>query len=117
MGHTAFGLGDEYDGGTGAGAAPDVAGPAASAAEYPNISRTPDRQLLPWRDLVLPGTRLPTRRAPPGTVGAFEGADYVMTGAFRPEFDCRMRTLGQPFCAVCRRAIRRQVLRYVTNTG
>ena len=40
------------------------------------------------------------------TVGAFEGADTWHCGAFRPQFNCYMRALGQPFCAVCQRRIR-----------
>lgn len=43
---------------------------------------------------------------PPGTVGAFEGAKYYRCGLFRPSYDCRMRNLGVPFCAVCQDAIR-----------
>lgn len=42
---------------------------------------------------------------PPGTVGAFEGAHYYHCGAYRPEFNCRMRQLGQPYCGVCRKRI------------
>jgi hypothetical protein len=43
--------------------------------------------------------------APPGTVGAFEGAHYYHCGAYRPEYNCLMRALDQPFCAACRRVI------------
>jgi hypothetical protein len=43
---------------------------------------------------------------PAGTVGLFEGAHYYHCGAFRPEFNCKMRVLGEPFCAVCRERIR-----------
>ncbi|HKP45959.1 MAG TPA: M64 family metallopeptidase, partial [Pyrinomonadaceae bacterium] len=40
-----------------------------------------------------------------GTVGLFEGADYYHCGVWRPEFNCRMRNLSQPFCGVCQQAI------------
>ena len=30
--------------------------------------------------------------------GLFEGAHYYHCGAFRPEYDCKMRELGVPFC-------------------
>ena len=42
-------------------------------------------------------------------MGLFEGAHYYHCGAFRPEFHCRMRALGNPFCAVCRREIERVI--------
>jgi hypothetical protein len=46
---------------------------------------------------------------PTGTVGAFEGAHYFHCGAYRPEYDCKMRNLSVPFCAVCREVITRRV--------
>jgi hypothetical protein len=39
-------------------------------------------------------------------VGAFEGARYFHCGIYRPEFNCKMRVLSLPFCAVCQRRIR-----------
>ncbi len=43
-----------------------------------------------------------------GRVGAFEGADYLEHGYYRPQQDCIMFTRDDvPFCAVCRRAINR----------
>jgi len=35
----------------------------------------------------------------------FEGADYFHCGVYRPEFDCRMRNINRPFCAVCQQVI------------
>jgi hypothetical protein len=41
-----------------------------------------------------------------GKVGAFEGANYLERGYYRPQEDCIMFTRDDvPFCAVCRRAI------------
>ncbi len=40
-----------------------------------------------------------------GTVGLFEGAHYSHCGAYRPEYDCKMRNLGVPLCRVCRQVI------------
>ena len=42
---------------------------------------------------------------PAGTVGLFEGAHYYHCGAYRPEYDCKMRALSVPFCRVCQHAI------------
>jgi IgA Peptidase M64 len=46
---------------------------------------------------------------PPATVGAYEGAGYYHCGLYRPQFDCRMRALGNPFCAVCQGVIRQVI--------
>jgi hypothetical protein len=127
MGHTAFGLADEYPAKAGC-SVPDAGHDVHPGPEpdYPNVTLDPLRGRLKWSDLVDAGTSLPTMRTPDparcdvrpsplpaGTVGAFEGADYHRAGVYRPEYDCMMRTLGAPFCAVCRREIRRQVLRYI----
>jgi hypothetical protein len=117
MGHSHFGLADEYPSlrdcheeghGQYAGAEPGE----------PNVSTHPDARK--WANLVTPGVALPTTRNPDcsdcdhqpspireGTVGAFEGARYYRCGMFRPSYDCRMRTLGPPFCAICQATIRR----------
>jgi hypothetical protein len=44
--------------------------------------------------------------SPAATVGAYEGAGYFHCALYRPQFDCRMRALGNPFCAVCQDVIR-----------
>jgi len=45
-----------------------------------------------------------------GQVGAFEGANYEATGAYRPQADCVMFTRDPvPFCAVCQRALSRVI--------
>ncbi len=51
-------------------------------------------------------------------VGAFEGAGYEAHGLFRPQVDCIMFSKGlKPYCAVCRRAIRRIIGLYREDTG
>ncbi|MGO9403517.1 MAG: IgA Peptidase M64 [Terriglobales bacterium] len=47
-----------------------------------------------------------------GKVGAFEGANYVAKGYYRPQLDCIMFTRHKTFCAVCRRAIERVIGMY-----
>lgn len=48
-----------------------------------------------------------------GQVGAFEGANYIAHGFYRPALDCIMFTKGaKPFCPVCARAIERTIARY-----
>jgi hypothetical protein len=111
LGHSAFHLTDEYT-----DARDNSTGGEPTA---PNATTDTNRATTKWYDLILPATPLPTmsnpncansdNRASPvaaGTVGLFEGSDRSRCGAYRPEHDCYMRTLGTPFCAVCRRAIR-----------
>jgi hypothetical protein len=118
MGHTAFGFADEYEYYAGCGV--DVGHDQYLGAEpaEPNVTANSNGNTIKWKDLVLPGTAVPTTAnadctqcdpqpspVPSGTVGAFEGGRYFHCGVYRPEFDCRMRALGFPFCAVCERRI------------
>jgi len=124
MGHTAFGFADEYEYYQGCGSG--EAGHdhyAGSEPIEPNVTATIAPGQLKWRNLVDPSTAVPTTAnpncsqcdplagspVPAGTVGAFEGARYFHCGAYRPEFTCRMRALGNPFCGVCQDVIRRHL--------
>lgn len=111
LGHSAFGLADEYpydSGNTYGGIEPS----------QPNITKNTNKATIKWKDLIAGPTAVPTQSnpdctqedlnpspVPAGTVGAFEGAGYFHCGLFRPEFDCEMRALGKPFCAVCKKRI------------
>ena len=119
MGHTAFGLADEYS--TYAGCSSGETGHdtySGTEPTQPNITADTDRATIKWSALIAAATALPTTvnancaqcdtqasPVPAGTVGAFTGAGYFHCGLYRPEYDCEMRTLGQPFCAVCRGVI------------
>jgi hypothetical protein len=123
MGHSAFDLADEYEyyRGCTSGETDRNVHPAGEPTE-PNVTLNADAATLKWRHLVTPGTAIPTTThancaicdpqaepAPTGRVGAFVGAHYYHCGAFRPVFDCRMRTLGRPFCPVCQERIRQRI--------
>jgi hypothetical protein len=109
IGHSAFGLADEYEnGGTASGTEP----------LEPNVTYDANRLTNKWRDLIAASTPMPSScntgcagctppATPPaaGAVGAYEGAYYVKCGAFRPLPSCYMRDYG-PFCPVCARVIR-----------
>jgi hypothetical protein len=120
LGHSAFGLADEYEYWAGCGVDTDRNNHPAAEPSEPNVTAT----LVPlkWSSLVMPGTAIPTtnnancavcdpQANPVGatTVGAFEGAHYYHCDAYRPQYDCKMRALGHDWCAVCRQKIR-QVL-------
>lgn len=117
MGHTAFGLADEYESWAGCGVDTDHDQHQPVEPAYPNVTIDSSALTIKWRGL-LTTHQLPTTRnadctkcdqqpspVPPGTVGAFEGAHYYHCGAYRPEFNCRMRQLGHPYCAVCQKRI------------
>lgn len=118
MGHTAFGLADEYE--YYQSCAQDSGHDKHSGSEpsQPNITTNKNRNTTKWRNLILPSTLVPTTSngnckkcdpqptpVPAGTVGLFEGADYYHCNVYRPEFNCRMRSINFPFCAVCQQAI------------
>ncbi len=128
MGHSAFGLADEYDYWAGCGVDTDRNNHPPGEPGQPNVTLDSNRATNKWRDLIAAATPMPTmanpdctqcdRRpspVPAGTVGAFEGAHYYHCGAYRPEYDCRMRALGQPFCAVCERVIERALQPFLPN--
>jgi hypothetical protein len=121
LGHTAFGFADEYEYYAGCGSGEtghDVY--AGGEPIEPNVTRNVMRPTLKWASSLTSQTdALPTthnalcsqcdpqpnpREA--DYVGLYEGARYMHCGVYRPSFDCRMRRLGKPFCAVCQRTIR-----------
>jgi len=121
MGHSAFGLADEYEYyvGCGSGEAGHDTYAGGEPVE-PNVSHDSQRFACKWTSSMTSATdALPTTKnancaqcdpqpnpKPADYVGAYEGGRYMHCGVYRPSFDCRMRTLGRPFCAVCQRVIR-----------
>lgn len=112
IGHSAFGLADEY-GGNGTGTPPGE--PA-----QPNVTRNTDRVTNKWGDLIAGTTPMPSAcdascvastcvpppmPPAPGAVGTYEGAIYSDCNTYRPLPSCYMRNYA-PFCPVCARVIR-----------
>jgi hypothetical protein len=110
LGHSAFGLADEYDYG-----GPDNFN---DVADEPNVSTDGNPATCKWSALVTAGPGNPTRAnpncgatdpgpspVPAGTVGTFEGAKYSHCGCFRPVWNCKMRDTGAAFCPVCTETI------------
>jgi hypothetical protein len=120
MGHTAFGFADEYGYYQGCGSGETGHDQYNSSEPHePNVTANTNKSTLKWRKhLTNPSDTLPTttnancsdcdsQQNPKaaGYVGAYEGARYYHCGCYRPSFNCRMRELGQPFCAVCQDVI------------
>ena len=106
LAHNLAGLGDEYVGTV----TYETGAPVKLEPWEPNITALHDPSALKWRDLVEPGTPVPTPLSYAGKVGAFEGAGYEARGLYRPEATCIMsaRTVVA-FCRVCQRAINRVI--------
>ncbi len=128
MGHTAFGFADEYCFYRGCGL--DTGHDHYTGAEpgQPNITTVTDRSTIKWGSLIASTTAMPTMSNPDctqcnngpslhpaGTVGTFEGAGYYHCGLYRGEYACRMRSLGNPYCAVCQAVIRRTLSPYMAS--
>ncbi len=112
IGHSAFGLADEYGGD----------GSATPPGEFPepNMTRNTDRATNKWNTYIDAATPMPSRCDPgcaastcvppampalPGAVGTYEGGKYSNCNTYRPLPSCYMRDYA-PFCPVCADVIR-----------
>ncbi len=117
LGHSAFGLADEYEYWAGCGSDGDAQNnhPPFEPGE-PNVTIQTVREQVKWNDLIEPATPIPTTindncdfcdnqwfPLTEFTVGTYEGADYYHCDAYRPQFFCMMRDRTDYFCAVCQR--------------
>jgi hypothetical protein len=97
IGHSFGQLGDEYSDYT----------PGYSGSERPNTTAETRREYIKWTKWISSSTPVPT----PATSqysdipGLFEGACYESKGWYRPKLNCKMKSLGIPFCEVCREQI------------
>jgi IgA peptidase M64 len=129
LGHSAFGLADEYESYAGCASGETTQNRyTGTEPPEPNVTINTNRTTNKWRQFVAASTAMPTTTnadctkcdpqaspVPARTVGTFEGGRFFHCGIWRPEFNCRMRTLGQPFCAVCQDRIRRTLAPYMAS--
>jgi hypothetical protein len=89
LGHSMAQLADEYAGG----------GVCNSATEPPNVNSTSQtaRESIKWKHWIEPSTAIPTLTTTPATPGLYEGSSYCDKGLYRPTYNSKMRSLGQPF--------------------
>jgi hypothetical protein len=127
-GHTAFGFADEYCYYQGCGIDTDRNQYTGSEPGQPNITANNNRNTIKWAGLIAASTPMPTMPNPncancnngpnpvaADTVGAFEGAGYFHCGLYRGQYACRMRALGNPYCAVCQQVIRQTLAPYMPS--
>jgi len=55
------------------------------------------RSTIKWRQWIASSTPLPTSGTAMGVPGAYQGARYCPSGMYRPTYNSKMRSLGQPF--------------------
>ena len=120
-GHAWFGLADEY-------CTAGTNNYSGSEPGEPNVTKVSTRSGLKWAHRV--GATLATvsnpdctqcntaaSPKPVGTVGLFEGAKYHHCKLYRPEHDCKMRSVEKPFCAVCSERIVKELKRKKNVVG
>ncbi|HZF99448.1 MAG TPA: M64 family metallopeptidase, partial [Chitinophagales bacterium] len=91
FGHSFAGLADEYG------------GSYCNGLEKPNVTQETNPNLIKWKNWINPGTPIPTPAFTNcGNEGLYNGGNYCTNGWYRPRCDCKMRTLNQPLCAVCK---------------
>lgn len=110
LAHT-FGLYDEYENACG------VADESGSTMKTPNISSSSKSPL--WRNQVNDAWYVKTKShstdcdfeppVPQVPIGAFAGGYYRHVKYYRPAEKCRMRSLNDDFCAVCKAQINLQI--------
>lgn len=113
FGHSFGGLADEYA----YDEAPSPLYPYSVEPWEPNITTLVHFEDK-WKDMVEPGTPVPTK---PQTdekllytkVGVYEGGGYTKKGIYRPTTECRMKINEAPvFCPVCQRSLERTIRFY-----
>lgn len=110
LGHSAFGLADEYG--------DSIATWSLGEPSEPNVTTITDRATTKWHDKIAAATPLPTQlntgcaaqttAASPvaaDVIGLFAGGSRAYCGIYHPRHTCRMRVLGNDFCPVCQDAI------------
>ena len=81
--------------------------------EETNVTFQTDLEYIPWRVWVEPDIPLPTPEDQYEGVGLYEGAKYHDTGTYRPRQTCMMRTIGHPYCEICKEALVLNLYNYV----
>ena len=107
LGHTFGLLADEYTGGA-------YACNNSMEPSQVNVTRESTRNSIKWSYWIDPDTPVPALETTPGVVSAYEGARYCESGLYRPTFNSKMRSLGQPFEQVNTEQLIRRLFNWVS---
>jgi len=93
VGHSFGLLADEYGG---------PPPPSCNLTEPSAVNGTAvtSRPSIKWTAWIDAGTAIPTSGTAPGVPGLYQGAVYCDNGMYRPTYNSKMRSLGQPFDAI-----------------
>ena len=106
IGHSFGGLADEYSG--------NVNDPSCQLPAYGvNVTSETSRSKIPWKHWIEPSTPVPTSGSTPSLPGLYRGAAYCDTGAYRPTYDSKMRSLDRPFDQINTEQLIKQTYRLV----
>jgi hypothetical protein len=89
-GHTFGLLADEYS------SSPPTCVNSVEPAEA-NVTTATARASVKWNAWIDPSTPVPTQTTTPALPGLYVGAKYCTSGLYRPTFNSKMRSLGQPY--------------------
>ena len=106
-GHTFALLADEY------GGPPSVVRSVGRTSSL-NATKDTNRGSNKWGVWIAASTPLPTTGTTNGVPGAYAGAAYCDAGLFRPTFNSKMRSLGQPFDTINVEQHIRRIYNYVS---
>lgn len=91
LGHSFGLLADEYG-----GPPPPACDSSVEPAEA-NATSATTRATIKWNAWIDVSTAIPTLSTSPGVPGLYEGAKYCDTELYRPTYNSKMRSLGEPF--------------------
>ena len=107
LGHSLGLLADEYD----------YSPPACFSSFEPpeaNVTAQTSRPFIKWGHWIDPSTSVPTTAPVPAIPGLYQGARYCPANLYRPTYDSKMRSLGQPFDQINTEQLIRQLYSYVS---
>lgn len=79
-----------------------------------NATLVNTRDSIKWKAWVASTTAMPTTTTTLGIPGAYQGADYCVSGKYRPTFDSKMRSLGRPFDQINSEQLVKRIYNFVS---
>ncbi|MEI6127248.1 MAG: M64 family metallopeptidase [Pseudomonadota bacterium] len=79
----------------------------------PNVTFQSQHEKIKWKSWIEADTPIPTANDIIDSIGLFKGARYLTDSIYRPKYTCKMRSLNQPYCEICREALILNIYNYV----